>query len=188
MIQTRRPPRLLVKTLLVTFGTAALLLALVFIVVRQGVQNQVRRTQAQSLDVSQSIMQAMESGRLRELRMQAETLAENLTLKAAVDTYAAESSLTGGSSLRELLATVQRELDKLVKRVDVDAVVLEDFNGRTLAAAGRMQGHWSSARPQSGASHDKAFDEGELLELVWAIGQYIGLGKMIAFMGIERDE
>ena len=98
MTQTRRPPRLLVKTLLVTFGTAALLLALVFIVVRQGVQTQVRRAQAQSLDVSQSIMQAMESGRLRELRVQAETLAENPTLKAAVDTYATESSLTGASS------------------------------------------------------------------------------------------
>ncbi|MEQ1908751.1 MAG: HD domain-containing phosphohydrolase [Vicinamibacterales bacterium] len=164
MTQTRRPPRLLVKTLLVTFGTAALLLALVFIVVRQGVQTQVRRTQAQSLDVSQSIMQAMESGRLRELRVQAETLAENPTLKAAVDTYAAESSLTGGSSLPELLSTVQRELDKLVRRVDVDAVVLEDFNGRTLAAAGRMQGSWSNVRPHSRTVRDKALDDGELLE------------------------
>ena len=31
------------------------------------------------------------------------------------------------------------------------------------------------------------FTDGELLELIWAIGQFIGLGKMIAFIGLERD-
>ena len=32
------------------------------------------------------------------------------------------------------------------------------------------------------------FSDGEMVELVWAIGQYIGLGKMIAFFGIGREE
>ena len=159
-----RPPRLLVKTLLVTFGTAAALLALVFVVVRQGVQGQVRQTQAQSLDVSQSILQAMESSRLRELRMQAESLAENPTLKAAVDTYATETSLAGGPALGDLLATVQRELDKLVKRVDVDAVALEDLNGRTLAAAGRMNERWSKASTQSRRYQDDSAGDDQLLD------------------------
>ena len=31
------------------------------------------------------------------------------------------------------------------------------------------------------------FSDAELLELTWAIGQFIGLGKMIAFFGIERE-
>jgi putative nucleotidyltransferase with HDIG domain len=163
-VTQRRPPRLLVKTLLVTFGTAAALLALVFVVVRQGVQSQVRQTQAQSLDVSQRILQAMESGRLRELTVQAESLAENPTLKAAVDTYAAETSLTGGSSLGELLATVQRELDKLVKRVDVDAVILEDLNGQTLASAGRMQARWSKSSTPAREDRDAATGDDQLIE------------------------
>lgn len=31
------------------------------------------------------------------------------------------------------------------------------------------------------------FEDGALVELTWAIGQFIGLGKMIAFLGLERD-
>ena len=31
------------------------------------------------------------------------------------------------------------------------------------------------------------FSDGALVELTWAIGQFIGLGKMIAFLGLERD-
>ena len=112
----RRPPRLLVKTLLVTFGTAAVLLAAVFIVVRQGVQNQVRRTQALSLDASQSIPGGDGSSRERELRLQAETFAENPTLKAAVDTYVTESSMTGDAARRVADDRAARELDKLLKR------------------------------------------------------------------------
>jgi len=160
-VNGRPAPRLLVKTLLVTFGTAAVLLAAVFIVVRQGVQNQVRRTQAQSLDVSQNILQAMESSREHELRLQAETFAENPTLKAAVDTYTTEASTGGEDSLSELLTTVQRELDKLLKRVDVDVIVLEDINGRTLGSAGRLQATWSGT---PGRTHrDAADDEGDQL-------------------------
>jgi len=31
------------------------------------------------------------------------------------------------------------------------------------------------------------FSDGALVDLTWAIGQFIGLGKMIAFLGLERD-
>jgi alkylhydroperoxidase family enzyme len=31
------------------------------------------------------------------------------------------------------------------------------------------------------------FSDGALLELTWAIGQFIGIGKMVAFFGLERD-
>lgn len=31
------------------------------------------------------------------------------------------------------------------------------------------------------------FTDGALVELCWAIGQFIGLGKMIAFLGLERE-
>src|SRR4051794_19260750 len=145
-MRARRPPRLLVKALVVTFGTVAMLLVLVFFVVRMSVREQVRRTVAQNLELSQRMLAALEDRRLHELRAQAETLAENPTLKAAMDTYAAEMSIAGGNDRAQLLTTIQRELDKLAARVETDAVALADFEGRTLAAAGRLGAQWSHAR------------------------------------------
>ena len=116
----------------------------------------------QSLDVSQNILQAMESSRERELRLQAETFAENPTLKAAVDTYTTEAAFSRDVSLDGLLATVQRELDKLLKRVDADVVVLEDLNGQTLGSAGRLQSAWSSVPGRTHRSGNAAADGDQL--------------------------
>ena len=69
------------------------------------VRDQVRLTVTQNLDVSQRMLAALEERRLHELKTQAQTLAENPTLKAAMDTYATEASF-GGSAREQLLATV----------------------------------------------------------------------------------
>jgi putative nucleotidyltransferase with HDIG domain len=145
-IGRRRPPRLLVKALLVTFGTVAALLLLVFLFVRMSVREQVRLTVTQNLDVSQRMLAALEERRLHELRTQAQTLAENPTLKAAMDTYAAETSQADDSARVQLLATVQRELDKLAARVETDAVALATMDGETLAASGRLGASWARDR------------------------------------------
>ncbi len=126
MTLSRRPPRLLLKTLVVTFSTAASLLAIVFLTVRTGVRDQVRQTVAQNLEISQGMAQALEDGRLRELRTQAETLVESPTLKAAVDTYTTEAFLADSQGRQELLTTIQRELDKLAERVGTDAVEVDE--------------------------------------------------------------
>ena len=73
----KRPPRLLVKTLSVTFVSVAMLLAGVFVVVVLSVRDQVRQTVTVSLESGQRIFAAIESRRERELRAQAATLAEN---------------------------------------------------------------------------------------------------------------
>ncbi len=67
------------------------------------------------------------------------------------------------------------------------------FTAAELAAFALAERLWSDA---GAAGADEAlrarlrehFDDAQLLELTWAIGQYIGLGKMIAFFGLERDE
>jgi putative nucleotidyltransferase with HDIG domain len=159
----RRPPRLLVKALLVTFGTVVALLLLVFLFVRMSVRDQVRRTVTQNLDVSQRMLAALEERRLHELRSQAETLAENPTLKAAIDTYAAETSFADTSSRPQLLATVQRELDKLAARVDTDAVSLATQDGETLAAAGRLHDGWARDRADARLLPSAADADGEAL-------------------------
>jgi putative nucleotidyltransferase with HDIG domain len=135
-----------VKALAVTFSTVAVLLVLVFLVVRMSVRDQVRRTVTQNLDVSQRMLAELEARHVHELRTQAETLVENPTLKAAVDTYAAESFLAAsgnGSDRRQLIATIQRELDKLASRVEADAVALADLDGAPLASSGRLAPEWS---------------------------------------------
>jgi hypothetical protein len=139
----RRPPRLLVKTLAVTFGTVALLLTTVFIVVWISVRNQVREAVTTNLAASQRMFAALETRRQRELRAQAATLAESPTLNAALDTYQAEMRTSGGGAeRRELIETIEREIRRVAARVESDAIVLVDARQRTLAAAGPMADRW----------------------------------------------
>jgi AhpD family alkylhydroperoxidase len=66
------------------------------------------------------------------------------------------------------------------------------FTNQELAALDLAEALWNNAG-QAGVNKElmerlhKEFTDGQLVELVWAIGQYIGLGKMVAFLGLERD-
>jgi putative nucleotidyltransferase with HDIG domain len=141
------PPRLLVKTLAVTFITAALLLVVVFVVVTLRVREQVRDSVAANLYSSQRMFGALETRRQRELQAQAASLAENPTLKAALDTYHAEAATGTGAARAQLLETIEREVDKLAARVDTDAIVLVDTRQNALASTGRMADRWPRGRP-----------------------------------------
>jgi putative nucleotidyltransferase with HDIG domain len=143
----KRPPRLLVKTLSVTFVSAALLLTGVFVVVILNVRDQVRQSVTASLESGQRIFAAVESRRERELRAQAATLAENPTLKATIDTYAAEAGTSDEARRSQLLNTVANELDKVAARVESDALILADMHQLTLASAGRLSDRWPRGRP-----------------------------------------
>ena len=142
-----QPPRLLVKTLAVTFITVALLLVAVFVVVTVNVRDQVRQSVAASLESGQRIYAAVENRRQRELQSQAATLAENPTLKATIDTYAAEASTASPARLQLWLTTIDNELEKVAARVDSDALILADTHQATLAAAGRLGDRWPRGRP-----------------------------------------
>ena len=54
------------------------------------------------------------------------------------------------------------------------------------------KGLWDNAS-EAGANKElmsrvhAEFTDGQIVELVWAIAMYIGLGKMVVFSGIERD-
>jgi putative nucleotidyltransferase with HDIG domain len=144
---TTEPPRLLVKTLAVIFATVALLLGAVFAVVIVSVRDQVRQSVAANLESGQRIYAAVESRRQRELQSQAATMAENPTLKATIDTYAAEAGTADPARLALWLTTIGNELDKVAARVDADALVLADTHQITLAAAGRLGDRWPRGRP-----------------------------------------
>ncbi len=67
------------------------------------------------------------------------------------------------------------------------------FNEAELAALDLAEALWANAGRAGADAALRArlqwhFSDAAIVELVWAIGQYIGLGKMIAFTGIERVE
>jgi putative nucleotidyltransferase with HDIG domain len=144
---SRQPPRLLVKTALaVTLVTVALLLLVVF-VVTLSVREQVREAVTTTLESSQRLFAALETRRQRDMRAQATTLAESPTLKAALDTYATYSPGASDTTRTQLFATITNELEKLVTRIEADAIVLVDAHQSTLAAAGPMADRWLRGRP-----------------------------------------
>ena len=143
----RRPPRLLVKTLAVTFATVAVLLIGVFVLVTASVRDQVRQSVSTNLEAGQRVFAAIEARRQRELSEQVAALAESPRLKAAVDTYAAESGANADPAVREQwLTTIARQLEEVAARIDSDAIVLTDVRHRTLASAGRLASLWPRDR------------------------------------------
>ena len=147
MIGDRRPPKLLVKTIGVTFLTVALLLVVVFVVVTLQRARSGARAVTGNLESSQRMFAALETRRQREMQVQAATLAENPTLKAALDTYQAEARVSTDASWRtQLLETIDRELEKVATRAESDALVLVDAHQTTIAAAGRLADRWPRGR------------------------------------------
>jgi putative nucleotidyltransferase with HDIG domain len=147
MTAARRPPRLVVKTLAVTFVTVFILLAVVFIVVTVSVRGQVRQSVTASLESSQRMFAALETRRQHELVAQAGALADNPTLKAALDTYQSEARTGSDDVKAQLLATIDSELRKVAARIEADAIVLVDMRQHTIAAAGRLGDRWPRGRP-----------------------------------------
>jgi putative nucleotidyltransferase with HDIG domain len=141
-VTVRRPPGLLIRTIVVTFVSAAALLAVIFFVVTVSVRKQVRDAARANLASSQRTFAAIQMREQRSLRLQATNVAESPTLKAAVDTYAAESRTGDASVHAQLLNTIKTELSKVADRVEADAIVVVDAKQNALAASGRMAAAW----------------------------------------------
>ena len=154
------PPRLLVKTTAVIFLTVAIILIVVLVIVTVNVRNHVWQSVSSNLESGQRIFAALEARQQRELRAQVTTLAENPTLKAAIDTYLSEAHAAHAASQAHLLATIDRELRKLAAWIDADAIILVDLQKRTISSAGRLAGRWPQGRPVTfgPAGGSEAFD------------------------------
>jgi putative nucleotidyltransferase with HDIG domain len=142
MTRRPRPPGLLARTVSVTFVTTTVLLVLIFLTVMMSVRRQVRSTAQAALESSQRTFAAIQQREQRSLRLQAANVAESPTLKAAVDTYAAESRTRDGAVRAQLLNTVREELANVADRVEADALVVVDGAQKTLAAVGPFAAAW----------------------------------------------
>jgi putative nucleotidyltransferase with HDIG domain len=138
---SRTPPRLLAWTLTVTFVTVAVILTVVFIVITLDVRNRVRASEVEKLRVSENVFTALESKRQQDQVAAMATLAENPTLKAALDTYFTERRFSGSSD-EQLRATVSGELTKLAMQTPVDVLAIIESDGRIFTSAGPGAVRW----------------------------------------------
>jgi putative nucleotidyltransferase with HDIG domain len=137
-----KAPRLVTRALITSFMTVALTLAAVFGVLSFQVRKQVRQSVADSLAAAQQVFTLVEARRQKDMRAAVATLAENPTLKAALDLWLMERGQATDRTGAELLATVQREADKIAERVAPDVLAVADSTGRIVASAGRLAGSW----------------------------------------------
>jgi len=132
-------PRLAVWITGVSFTVIGGVLGLTFLVLSWQTQSRLRRAAADDLEGSQQRFADIEARRTRERRLQAVALAENPTLKAAVDTYVSE--MGQGTASADLLPTIRHEVVKLADLMGVPALALVE-NGTVLASAGRRANDW----------------------------------------------
>ena len=138
----RVPPRLVMRALLTSFVTVGLVLGAVFAVLSFDVRARVRQSVADNLAVAQQVFTGVELRRQHDMRATASTLAENPTLKAALDTWVSESKGARPGEADELLATVQREANKIADRVSADVLAIADRRGRIIVSAGPRAPAW----------------------------------------------
>ena len=139
----RAPPRLLARTLTVTFATVAVILTIAFVVITLDVRDRVRAAETDKLRVSESVFSALEVKRQQEQMAAMATLAENPTLKAALDTYFTERRFSGASD-EQLRATVTGEAAKLAAQTPADVLAVVETDGRIFTSAGPSAPRWVS--------------------------------------------
>ncbi len=154
----RTPPRFVARTMVATFTTVGFILVAVFVVMTLAVRSTVRSTVAERLETGQRILSALEQRRGRELQARVATLAENPTLKAAMDTYHQELHLEQGAQSRELLDTIDRQVDNLVTRIHPDIVVVTDPAGAVVSVQGRKRADWPAEGARAWLSTDSGGD------------------------------
>ena len=136
-----RPPRLIARTLLASFGTVCTVLAVIFVVLVYDTRERVMALVTSNLEASQIALARFERRRDQALFRQAATLAESPTLKAALDTYQSEAAHTGRGR-DQLLSTIERELVKLAGHVEADAIAIVDTKLGILGSAGPRASAW----------------------------------------------
>ena len=136
------PPRFVVRTTIATLVMVAGVLSAVFVGFTINVRQRVRDAVSDKLEAGQRMLSALERRRANELTVVVAALAENSTLKAAVDTYHAEIGTANVVFRREMLVTIERELEKLAARIEPDVLAVTDPSGTVLAVAGRRTRDW----------------------------------------------
>ena len=138
---TPRSPRLLVKVLSFAFAVIACVIVAVFVLFSWQTNARLTRTVVENMEASQLRFAGIDARLRREHTLQAIALAENPTLKAAVDTYYAERG--NEQEVGQLRSTIETELAKLQQIMVVPALSVTDVRGVVLASVGPNRNDWA---------------------------------------------
>jgi len=125
-------------TRLVAFSVALAVVSVasVFLLLDLGIRRQTRQFLAETLARQQEATLALQKDSLEELLRTSVLMTESPTLRAAMETYAAEAS-EAGADRHDLLATIQTEIEKVGIGLGRDLLILADAEGRVLASRPR---------------------------------------------------
>jgi putative nucleotidyltransferase with HDIG domain len=137
----KTPPRLVARTVTVTFAMVAVILTVVFVVITLDARDRVRAAETDKLRVSENVFSALETKRQQDQVAAMITLAENPTLKAALDTYFTERRFSGSSD-EQLRATVMGQTAKLAMQTPADVLAVVETDGKIFTSAGPAAGRW----------------------------------------------
>jgi putative nucleotidyltransferase with HDIG domain len=131
------------RTLAVTFVTVAVILSIVFIVLIVDSRDRMRAGEIAKLELSSRVFTAFEARREKDQLATIATLAENPTLKSALDTYFTETRLGSAREHEsEARQTVTRELEKLAAVTSANVLAILDTDNRVFASAGSARQRW----------------------------------------------
>jgi putative nucleotidyltransferase with HDIG domain len=153
----KTPPRFVVRTTMTTFAVVAFVLTALLVALGFNMREYVRGSVIGKLEAGQRMLSALEHRRSRELNAQVATLAENPTLKAAIDTYRAELTTGDARSRRELLTTIEGELRKIADRLNPDVLAVRSPSGELLAVTGHRRADWTQDGGVSAAGANGEF-------------------------------
>jgi hypothetical protein len=129
--------RLSTKAILLSFALITLVITAVFVTLSIEIRNETKQLLQDMLNRSERQVLSIKEDKLSQLLWVSTQVANNPTLRAAMETYRLES--TSSIQIRkELLATVQNELDKIWIGLPHDLLFVTDDRGRVLAANGRL--------------------------------------------------
>lgn len=116
-------------------GATVLTIAITFVALRARTQAEVRGVFANELAASQRGLRQIQDRNLRLLLATSSLVSTSPTLRAALQTGLGEAN-AGLPSRPELLATIQREVQRIFQDLDRDLIVVTDDHGKVLASAG----------------------------------------------------
>ena len=168
------------RVLTFAFAMVTSVVAVIFVLLSWQNNSRLTRAVVDGMEASQRRFVGIEERRHREQLLQVLALAENPTLKAAIDTYHAERG--SGLPLDQLQATIQMEIIKLQQLIDVPALSVADARGVVLASAGRRAVDW----PSGARIGSRVTEEVKAVETIVARGDGVYRATVVPLM-LGRD-
>jgi signal transduction histidine kinase/ActR/RegA family two-component response regulator len=131
-----RAVRLSTKAIWLSTALTTLVIATVFITLSIEIRLETKQILQDLLNRSEQQVVSIKEDRLSQLLWVSSQVANNPTLRAAMETFRLEPTLSVDYR-SELLATLQNELDKIWAGLPSDLLIVTDDRGRVLAANGR---------------------------------------------------